>query len=69
MTIAAALERLVAEHDAQMVEMDEVEGFLFWSGRVRGRITLLFPTAQDPAVRLQYAREQIQRLEQTVVPA
>jgi hypothetical protein len=68
-TATSELEALLTEHDAQMVEMDETKGFLFWSARVHGRITLVFPTGQDPAVRLQYAHEQIQRLEQTAVAA
>jgi hypothetical protein len=53
---------LLAAHDAEMVEGDLGDGFHCRVGRVYGRITLVFPTGQDPAARLDYARRAIEGL-------
>jgi hypothetical protein len=62
-TAADQLQALLAEHDAAMVIGDLGESAAGWGARVYGRITLVFPEGQDPAVRLAIARREIARLE------
>ncbi len=57
---------LITEHGAQMFEMEPHEGFIFWSAVIHGRITLVFPQGQDPAVRLRHARNEIAQLHRGV---
>ncbi|MFJ2631094.1 hypothetical protein ACIO6U_03895 [Streptomyces sp. NPDC087422] len=53
---------LLAEHGAQMVVGALGDGIEGWGAVVYGRIILVFPEGQDPAVRLGLARTEITRL-------
>lgn len=59
------LQALLSEHNADMVLGELGEGNHGCGARIRGRMTLIFPTNQDPAVRLNVARQEVARLQAT----